>query len=702
MPRCVRVLARLILVTASFASAAMADTPAAPTTDLAQLFEAIQRPAVTGLVDAPAELRIGRAQIQPASGAKLLVISALGRPCGLVLDGPARLTYRVEDRFSIPVASRNLKRASGVHVALAGDVLVATSALTGAAIWGWDIELPSAPVAAPVGSALPEWLIDVLEGKLSGNPARDVLSSGWNSDSGYRWATLRGAGDDLELDVDPRPSVQQEQLARWRKLDSVSGGSYRGRLVTEELAAQPTSGAWWDAPRLEFATIETDLQLVNAAGDHATVATRVKVRSLRDRLRLLSLELVREVSNDYGQRAPFTVSKLTVDGQPATFVQSGLRDLLVALPRALAVNEDVTLEMVAEGNILGRPAGDNYWRLGLFPWYPKPGGTGQEWSSFRIDALSQSPFVPVPAGRVVSSETTPAGSRVVTALEGPMQGAVIVAGKYSTLTEELEGRRVHVSTYAWAKETEARKLARNVLSICMCLENWLGVPYPFKDLKLIEITDWGWGQAPPGVIFITKEAFLSPGRARLDEETQQTATWATRGINERIAHEVAHGWFPHVAKVVRTEENWLSESFADYASAVCLERTMSDKSRARFFWERQLQDWKEGARHAGQASVFLAAHLTDSEKDARTWRDLLYAKGPLVLHALRAQLARDAGDEKEGDRLFLTWVRSYVKNFVFKPGETRHLVAILNKITSKDWQPWFERYVYGTETPRLD
>jgi aminopeptidase N len=324
------------------------------------------------------------------------------------------------------------------------------------------------------------------------------------------------------------------------------------------------------------------------------------------------------------------------------------------------------------------------------------------WSSFRIDAQSRSPFVPVPAGRVVSSESTPAGSRVVTALDGPMQGAVIVAGKYSTLTEELEGRRVHVSTYAWAKETEARKLARNVLSICMCLENWLGVPYPFKDLKLIEITDWGWGQAPPGVIFITKEAFLSPGRARLDEETQQTATWASRGINERIAHEVAHGWFPHVAKVVRTEENWLSESFADYASAVCLERTMSDKSRAKFFWERQLQDWKDGARHAGQgASVFLAAHLTDSEKDARTWRDLLYGKGPLVLHALRGELARDAGDEKEGDRLFLTWMRSYVKNFVFKPGETRHLVAILNKITSKDWQPWFERYVYGTDTPQL-
>ena len=36
-----------------------------------------------------------------------------------------------------------------------------------------------------------------------------------------------------------------------------------------------------------------------------------------------------------------------------------------------------------------------------------------------------------------------------------------------------------------------------------------------------------------------------------------------------------------------------------------------------------------------------------------------------------------------------------------KPGETRHLVAILNQMTGKDWQPWFERHVYGAETPEL-
>ena len=70
-----------------------------------------------------------------------------------------------------------------------------------------------------------------------------------------------------------------------------------------------------------------------------------------------------------------------------------------------------------------------------------------------------------------------------------------------------------------------------------------------------------------------------------------------------------------------------------------------------------------------------------------------------MLHALRRELATASGSEEEGDRLFFTWVRSYVKNFANKPGETRNLVRLLNQMTQKDWQPWFERYIYGTETP---
>ena len=570
-----------------------AEAPTAPAAEPALVVAALERPTITGQVEAPAVLRIGRAEIQPAAGAKLLVLSAQGRNCGVVLDGPARLTYRIEDRFSAQVARRNLKHASGLEVTQAGDTLVATTTLKGAAVWGWDLELPAAPSAAVPGVALPKWLLDVLEAKLDGNPGRDLALSLWNSDAGFRWAVLRGADDDFALDVDPRPTVRQEYLMRWQKLPP-NRAVHAGLLIGEELVAQPTSGEWWDAPAVEFVTTDTDLHVVNDVGDHVTVRTKLLLKSFRDGLRLLPLSLVRETFDENGHAREMRIATLTADGQPVRYVHTFRGDLLVELPRALGANQTVTLEVVAEGNILMRPGGDNYWLLGIAPtWYPRPAfyGAGQEWSSFRIDAESRTPFVPVAAGEIVTSEKTAGGAHVVTTLKGPMQAAVVVAGKYTTLTEEHEGRRVHVSTYAGAKDDAARRLARNVLSVCGCLEEWLGIPYPFQDLELVEVNEWGWGQAPPGAIFITKEAFLTQGTARMDDETERMASWVSRGVNERIAHEVAHGWFPHVAKVLRAEENWLSESLAEYASAYCLERSMGDRGQAKYFWQRQVSDW---------------------------------------------------------------------------------------------------------------
>lgn len=194
---------------------------------------------------------------------------------------------------------------------------------------------------------------------------------------------------------------------------------------------------------------------------------------------------------------------------------------------------------------------------------------------------------------------------------------------------------------------------------------------------------------------------MTPARAQSLDEPDYAA-WYTRGVNERIAHEVAHSWFPHVAKVRRAEENWLSESFAEYSSIECLRQSMTDRKQGEYFFERAVKDWKFGTKEIGDGgSIYLATHLSgDRDKDFYAWRALLYSKGPLVLHALREELRGEMGAQK-GDAAFLSWMRSYIKNFTYKTGETRHLVGILNQMTGKDWQPWFERYVYGTEMPKV-
>jgi hypothetical protein len=618
----------------------------------------------------------------------------------VIVEGPAALTYRVRNRLSQPLARRNAGRADGLALRDAAGELAWSGALRGAAIWGWNPEWVTGSVR-PAAAALPASVQQILKNKLGTNPGRDMLLSLANGDSGYRWALLQLDGDPLMLDVDPRPAVLQESLFRLRRLGRDAGSAYAGRLVAEELVSQPIGRAWWEPTATDFASIESDIDARSVSGNNLTVTTRTRLQSFRDGLRVLSLSLMTARVLSTGELRPFKITRLAVDGSPAAYVHVA-DSLLVLLPRALRKNESALLEVTTEGEVLERPAGDTYWRLGNQAWYPTPDVGGVERAEFRISVETSAPFVPFAPGEQVAREASGPSRKVVTRLKGPMERVHVIAGRYATFADDQDGSRMYVSTYAEARKEDALRVAGVAQGVRQCLTNWLGVPYPFQDLQILEITDWGWGQAPPGLIFVTREAFLNPARANvLDDVSAYIAGQVSRGVNERLAHEVAHAWFPHVAKIDRPEENWLSESLSDYASAACVERMDSRGGPARF--SRQLSVWKYLAGQIGShGSIYLASHLGGSEADARDWQALLYAKGPLVLHAIRQELARTAGSHQEGDRLFFTWLRSYIKNFTYRTAETRHLIGILSQITKRDWQPWFERYVYGTEAVRVE
>ena len=684
------------LAAALHGTAAHAATPQDPSS----IFSAVESPTISGEIDPPPLLTLGRAEIRPGAGAHVFVMSASGRACGLLIDGPASVTYTVDEAFSVPLAKRNASRAHGLALRESGNQAILSATLKGAAIWGWDMDQGAA--VRPATMKLPDWLTTLLEKKTDWNPGRDMVLSASSPTPGYRLGILHLPDDDLQLDVDPASGVREEALGRYWKLPAIAG-RYSGWVVVEPIVSQPIGRRWWDPTSPDIASSETDIKVVNDDGEHAVITTRTKLQAMRDRVSILPLEMLSERITDREERRPLKITKLTVDGTPASSLQLDW-NLLVALPRTVNKGEVVTLDVTTEGQILQSPAGDNYWSLRTSAWYPRPSYPGAEWASFRISVTTPARFVPFAGGDVIEAPTSSNGNTIVTELKGPMQGATAIAGRYKTVTDERDGMRVHVSTYAASREAEARRLAGVVHAVRGCMENALGVPYPFHDLEVVEINEWGWGQAPPGMIFITKEALLSnASAAMLDEDARPLAEYTSRGINERIAHEVAHGWFPHVAKVISPEESWLSESFAEYMSSVCVQRASADTKRGKFLFERKVSDWKTRTGElSAPGSVYLAEHLGRRETDGRDRQNLLYGKGPLVLHALRQELSRTAGDEKEGDRLFFTWLRSYIKNFTYKLGGTRHLVAILTQMTGKDWQPWFERYVYGTDTPKLN
>ncbi|MBP1773639.1 MAG: hypothetical protein H6P99_2802 [Holophagaceae bacterium] len=73
-------------------------------------------------------------------------------------------------------------------------------------------------------------------------------------------------------------------------------------------------------------------------------------------------------------------------------------------------------------------------------------------------------------------------------------------------------------------------------------------------------------------------------------------------------------------------------------------------------------------------------------------RDLLYAKGPLLLHALHEEL---------GEQVFLTWLKSSQTNFRWKFANTQRLFDLLKFITKKDYTPFLNDHFWGLGLPEV-
>jgi aminopeptidase N len=363
------------------------------------------------------------------------------------------------------------------------------------------------------------------------------------------------------------------------------------------------------------------------------------------------------------------------------------------LGRALADRETVEVEVTYDGELALRPGGHSYWVLGTWPWYPRQELSGER-ATMEITVDIPEPWTPFASGAEVTRTAQAGRRKLATRLEQPMQFAVVTAGKYRVIEETFDGVTCRAATYAMLKEDAARRNIKGFFSGLRFFESLFGEPYPFRDFAIVEINDWGFGQAPPGVIFFTKEFYTVPMERRTRVFFQDR--------DARFLHEIAHGWWGHVVKMSSREESWLSEAFADYSAALAVWQLLGEK-RGESKLNGIVNDWIKATSELGPgASLYLTSRLAmHDERDRDDLLRLRYGKGPLVLHALRLELQRQKGSPAEGDRYFMALLRSCVKRHRYDWGTTPGLVQELDQLTGGNWQPWFERYVYGTEIPKL-
>jgi aminopeptidase N len=153
----------------------------------------------------------------------------------------------------------------------------------------------------------------------------------------------------------------------------------------------------------------------------------------------------------------------------------------------------------------------------------------------------------------------------------------------------------------------------------------IGVAYPYAKYAQVFVPDFmSGGMENISATTLTESALLDAIAAR------------ERDADGLVAHELAHQWFGDLLTCRDWSHTWLNEGFASYFAALFAERDKGDDG-FRLEMARNLENYVMSDRGYRRPIV-----ETRYDRPLRMFDGVTYAKGSLVLHALRGAIGDDA------------------------------------------------------------
>lgn len=604
---------------------------------------------------------------------------------GVFFQGSGALEYRSEEPIEFPTVLFNVKKGTGLAVEKTDKSVVLRDSFERVLFLSAGRPLPDLPSGSsaslePAFAKVRDVYRRAQVAPFSHFFAHQAIDA---PDTAAVVAYVDGGKDRLAYAWDALDS-RSETLVQ---LDTSSASGERGKLLYPVvLSDQPIGRDRRDPVMPLYFLTDVDLTLSASAGKDASLSVVETVVPQGQKQRIFRFGLRNTIYVPVGsggsEARSYHVRKVTDEAGHALAWDHRFSEIAVEMAAPVEAGASAKIRFEIEGDFLVRPGGDNFWELGLGggDWFPQPDLNGQ-FFTWHATVRVKKPFMPFASGATVARRTEGDDNVVETRTDKPVQFPAVLAGKYEVREETREGLTIRVATYAMRNERAMKQLADLAFGIIAHYQNFLG-PFPFPEFNILEINTWGFGQAPPGIMFITKEAF----NPLMGEENQLFS----QGINERFAHEIAHQYWGHVVKMPSLEEQWLTESFAEYSAAIFL-KTFRGQST----YDSLLRHWKSQASSASDSSAIPLANRLHVPNDfyrqflLRT--GLIYDKGAYLLATLHKEL---------GDQVFLTFLKSYQKSFRWKFGSTKTVAGLLQALTKKDYMPFFEANYWGTGMPR--
>ncbi len=209
-------------------------------------------------------------------------------------------------------------------------------------------------------------------------------------------------------------------------------------------------------------------------------------------------------------------------------------------------------------------------------------------------------------------------------------------------------------------------------------EKEIGVPYPWAKYYQVAVNDFHFGGMENTTLTVlTDGTFYQP-----DTENLQSS----RGL---ISHELAHQWFGDLVTCKDWSHLWLNEGFATYYASLYEEEAVGRDTML-----AELYDTAKRLVGRADDSRPMIYRKYDSPDDmALGLGDLSYGKGAWILHMLRNQLGTD---------LYRQCIKTYVERHAFGNVTTDNLNAVIEELSGRSYDRFFDQWVYHGGSPQLD
>ncbi len=264
------------------------------------------------------------------------------------------------------------------------------------------------------------------------------------------------------------------------------------------------------------------------------------------------------------------------------------------------------------------------------------------------------------AGKRIHFATTPRISPYITAL---------VAGPYHVVRTTHDG----IDLGLWCRKTLARHLdADELFEVTQQGFDWFhanfGVRYPFDKYDQLFVPEFNAGAMENAGCVTFHESYIFRSKVT-DARYERRA--------ETILHEMAHMWFGDLVTMRWWDDLWLNESFATFASVLCL----TSATRWTGAWTTFANVEKTWAYRQDQlpSTHPIATDAPDVQTAEVNFDGITYAKGASVLKQLGAYVGIDA---------FLAGVRDYFHEHAYGNTTLADLLAALERSSGRDLGEW--------------